>query len=314
MPATPTAEHVIDASTAPVRSRLPARPPGGIRDGNGPEPSGAAGRTDLAMTLERTQVLFFDPASYASRRGVKAAAAEVVRHARLGRRVAVVAAADPERVHAALTLANALPATGDDTEQAEILARPHVEAAERLAVAVRELGVRVTVLEPAEVGPTTRGVRLDAEPRRLDVPAVAEALSQADVVVLPAGVGRTEEGAPSVLGAGGEELSAVFVADRLAAPLRLVREEAERTFTSISHDDAVRSDGRVISRRAALYARRRWVRYEIGSAGRDRATFVGDVPTLGRQGVCEHRVRSLAAPGAAATLEVSEPEYAGHGC
>jgi len=152
------------------------------------------------------------------------------------------------------TPAAAVPAVTTAPDDLIALADEQAQRATRQAATLRGdlawVGLNVVLLDPADVGPIARGHALSAEPRVLKVPAIAELAGDAPVIVLPGGVGASETGDAVSLGDGGDVLSAVFVADRLALPLTLLRS-----------DDA---DGPP-PRRAALLARDRGVEVDHAS-------------------------------------------------
>jgi len=157
-----------------------------------------------------------------------------------GHRVIVIACAGEARRTAGVNKANRLPASADAFEIARTMLEPDLRAGEALAQALLDSGIDAALLAPEERAPLTRGGALDAEPRVLDASAFSAALGESPVVILAGGVGRDFDGQLTSLGADGGALSAVFVADRLALPLRIQLEAGESA----------------LPRKAALFARK----------------------------------------------------------
>jgi homoserine dehydrogenase len=225
-----------------------------------------------------------------SERDLAQAVHEVYRWAREGPVVAVVSAlrgttdgliAQAERVGprpqpAALA---ALVATG---EQA---------AAALMVLALDRAGLPAEVLDAARLGLRTRGALLEADPVHLETGVLDRVLGSGAVAVVPGFLGRTVDGAISLLGRGGSDYTAVFLADRLrAARCRLIkdtdglydrdpaRQAGGRRYASLSWDDALRLGGGVVQPRALRFARSRRLEFEVGTWRAAAATRVGPGP------------------------------------
>src|SRR6476620_533115 len=96
---------------------------------------------------------------------------------------------------------------------AALLATGETSSSALLGLALQQAGVPATVLNPEQAGLQTVGPVLDAELIALDKPRLVTAL-QKGVVVLPGFVGRGE-GETTLLGRGGSDLTALFVAQQL---------------------------------------------------------------------------------------------------
>lgn len=224
-------------------------------------------------------VVFFESAlwSASGARGIAAEVARLVR-ASAGRRVVVVASAEQSALESAAARVARLHAMSDEAERAALLSVPEIEAAGRLSIELARLGIAASVADPHAVGPITRGAALDAEPRRLNVPELARALHRTPVVILPGAMGRDEAGTLTHLGWDGAELLAAFVADRLALRLRVVRAAGLPASPMVELDHAVElswGSGRLVSRKTALYARKRGLWIDIATPGDDRTSSLG---------------------------------------
>ncbi len=162
----------------------------------------------------RTAVLKFGSSVLRSTSDLPLAVHEIYREWRSGRRVLAVAAG----------------CTGDDLlKRAEQLGLPpqpeglaallgtgETASAALLTLALDRSGIPATLLDPTQIGLLTHGDPLDADPVAVDVPYLQDELERA-VVVVPGAVGRDRAGRPTLLGRGGPERTAHFLARALGA-------------------------------------------------------------------------------------------------
>lgn len=183
---------------------------------------------------------------------------------------------------------------------ATLLATGEQTSASLLGLALDRAGVPVEVLDAASISLRTGGTLTDAFPESLDAGRILRAFDVASVVVLPGFIGRDASGRTTLLGRGGSDLTALFVAERLIAAgadatrCRLVKDvdglyesdpaEADeasrpRRFKQVHWDGALSLDGGIVQHKAVRYAKERRLAFEVGAALRDDATLVGDVDT-----------------------------------
>ena len=183
---------------------------------------------------------------------------------------------------------------------ATLLATGEQTSAALLGLALDRAGVPVEVLDAASISLRTGGTLTDAFPESLDAGRILRAFGVASVVVLPGFIGRDAAGRTTLLGRGGSDLTALFVAERLIAAgadatrCRLVKDvdglyesdpaEADeaappRRFKQVHWDGALSLDGGIVQHKAVRYAREKRLAFEVGAALRDDATLVGDVDT-----------------------------------
>ncbi|CAG0991375.1 Aspartate kinase [Phycisphaerales bacterium] len=180
----------------------------------------------------------------------------------------------------------ALVATGEHTSAAA------------LALALDAGGVSAATLDAAGIGLRTSAEALDASPRDLDVEALRTALSASRVVVVPGFVGRDERLRTTLLGRGGSDLTALFIAGRLRARCRLVKDvpglferdpkvdEAARLYSRVSWDGALALDGGIVQQKGVRFAKEIGLEFEVGALGEEFATRVGgEVCEFAREGV-----------------------------
>jgi len=218
-----------------------------------------------------------------------AAADEVNRFVRDGFRVVAVVSAVEGRTDE--LIARAARFGGADEASAALIGTGELESAALLGLALGRRGVSAHLLDAAAMGLGTIGGLRDAEVESLDSAAFARAFASADVVVVPGFVGRDGLGCTTLLGRGGSDLTAMFIAAELGARCRLVKDvdglyerdpalpgPTPRRFESLGWDDALRLDGSIVQHKGVRFARERRVWFEVTSLGADEATLVGDEP------------------------------------
>ena len=171
---------------------------------------------------------------------------------------------------------------------AALVATGEQAAAALLALALDRAGLPAEMLDAARLGLLTRGALLESEPVHLDAGALRGVLGSGTVAVVPGFLGRTEEGATSLLGRGGSDYTAVFLAHRLGADrCRLIkdtgglydrdpaRHAGARRYATLSWSEPLRLDGGVVQHRAVRFARERRLAFEVAGWHGARAMVVG---------------------------------------
>lgn len=169
-----------------------------------------------------------------------------------------------------------------------------LQAAALLALALGRSGIDSVLLDAAAAGLRTTGPVLDAEPSCLDVERVRRALEGAPVVVVPGFIGRDAQGGTTLLGRGGSDLTALFIASRLGARCRLVKDvdglydrdpagregSTARRFERVSYDDVLMLDEGIVQHKAVRLARTLGLEFEVGPMGPAPGTTVGAGETI----------------------------------
>ncbi|MBM3962642.1 MAG: homoserine dehydrogenase, partial [Planctomycetes bacterium] len=201
---------------------------------------------------------------------------EVYRHVRAGFAVVAVVSALHGETDGLVARARALDAEPDPQALACLLATGERASAAWLALAARRAGLACEVAAVERIGLRVRGDALDAEPVGLDVEALRALLRRSQVVVVPGFAGIDDAGRTALLGRGGSDLTALFLAQRLGARCRLVKDvdglyerdpalpgPPARSFAAVRHDDALALDGRIVQHKAVRFAQRHGLSFEI---------------------------------------------------
>ncbi|GMV27492.1 MAG: hypothetical protein AMXMBFR58_35230 [Phycisphaerae bacterium] len=214
---------------------------------------------------------------------------EAYRWLRAGSRVVVVVSAFEGTTDRLLSQARSYSENADDKACALLLATGEFTTASLLALAFARAGVKAQVLGPQAIGLRTRGQGTNADPASVDRRVIDCALEQSPVVIIPGFVGVDEINQFTLLGRGGSDLTALFLAAELGATrCRLIKDvdglydrdpalpgPPARRFRSVSWETALTLDGGVIQHKAVLLARARGLSIEVGSFQRSDVTLVG---------------------------------------
>ncbi|HTF91120.1 MAG TPA: hypothetical protein VK843_22080, partial [Planctomycetota bacterium] len=244
------------------------------------------------MSSQRIRVLKFGSSVLSSRRDISQALHEIYRELRDGVRVVAVVSALGRTTNRLLASARRTGPRPDPAALALLLATGEAQSVALLALALERAGISAEVLDPARIGLRTRGPLLDADPIDLDVEVVRLALREKAVVVIPGFVGSDAQGRTSLLGRGGSDLSALFLAQRLGASCRLIKDVpgvfdrdpaqeagSARRFAVLDWDDAIAVGGRIVQEKALRFAREQGLEFEVGALESTDTTLIGRGPS-----------------------------------
>lgn len=171
---------------------------------------------------------------------------------------------------------------------ASYVATGEAQAVALLGLALGRAGIKAEVLDAASIGLRTEGPPLDSRTRSVDARALERALERSPVVLLPGFVGRDEVGRTTLLGRGGSDLTALFVAHALGARCRLMKDVdglydrdpacargTARRYARVRFDDVLSLDEGIVQHKAVRFARERGVQFEVGAMGSRDVTLVG---------------------------------------
>lgn len=223
------------------------------------------------------------------------AVAEIGRWTRRGFRVVAVVSALGETTDR--LIARGLAAAGgerpDDIAFAALQALGEAEAVALLGVALARAGISANVADAGAIGLRTTGPTLDAATESIDAGAVWRLLADRPVLVLPGFVGRDELGRATLLGRGGSDLTALFLADRVRAERCVLFKDVDglydrdpaadasaRRFAAVSWEDVLRLDEGIVQHKAVRFARDRRLAFNVACLGADSGTLVGPGPTV----------------------------------
>ncbi|MEP6344099.1 MAG: hypothetical protein ABJ275_12370 [Maricaulaceae bacterium] len=216
------------------------------------------------------------------------AASEIYRHYRQGQNVVAVTSAQGDETDVLMAEARRIGPDGLPKNLAELIQLGERRSAARLALALERIGAPAFVRQARDLGLKAKGPRMDAELVDLNVPQLEQDLKDHDVVVMPGYVAIGDKDRPALLGNGGADLSALYVAHRLGVEAILLKDidgiythdpkqgDAGR-FTDITWDEAKAVAGPLIAPKALDFAAANKVPFRVGTPGVPRYTRVGSI-------------------------------------
>lgn len=227
---------------------------------------------------------------------------EIYRWVRAGHRVIAVVSAMQNTTDELLNRAKSM--GGGDHGVAALLATGEATSTALLWLALARAGVPALALDEVRLGLRTRGPILDSEPCALDTRSVLCGLEKVPVVVAPGFVGRQQDGAISLLGRGGSDLSAIFLAQEVQAEsCRLIKDVdgifecdpargalSPRRYRTMTWAEAARVGHGVVQRKALDFAERHRRFFEVAALNSEqpslicdqRASFYGSTQEFGK--------------------------------
>jgi len=232
-------------------------------------------------------VLKFGSSVLRSETDLPRAVHEIYRHWRSGNHVVAVASALGNTTNRLLRLANDVSHEPAHPAVAALVSSGETTSSALLTLALDRAGIPAKLLDPAQAGLRTVGNESDSEPVSLDVARLRKELEQS-VVVLPGFAGRNDQGDTTLLGRGGSDLSAIFVAQQLGAHCILLKdvdglytsdpansERALLRFRGAKYETALHVGGSLVQSKAVQYAAKHCVRFEISAISAGTGTEIG---------------------------------------
>lgn len=214
---------------------------------------------------------------------------EIYREWRAGRRVVAVVSA-----FAGVTdqrFAQTRAATADLYEQAAWVAGGEEESGTQLAAALNNNGVSARYVDAREAGLRAHGDPHESTPVSLNTEFLRACLQEHAVLVVPGFIAQDIQGRCVLLGRGGSDLTALFLAKNLNAYCRLLKdvdgvyesdpaiaENHAQRFHRLSWRSALEIGGRIIQPRALQFAQSHGQLFEVACVGSNLSTHVDHGP------------------------------------
>lgn len=235
-------------------------------------------------------VLKFGSSVLRSAADFPAAVHEIYSWYRRGWRVIAIVSAIGDTTESLLREARAFTAEPEPNATAELLATGERHSAALLGIALDRAGIVARVLDPREIGLTTQGTVLDSEAVDVDRDRFDSLLDEYPVLVVPGFFGYGENGRLHLLGRGGSDLTAIYLATTLGARrCRLVkdvdgvyeRDPALTTsaplqrFATMGYAEAVERAAQLIQPKAVRFLERHAASAEVAAVAHPYETVVG---------------------------------------
>jgi homoserine dehydrogenase len=214
---------------------------------------------------------------------------EIYREWRAGRQVIAVVSAFSGVTDRRFAQARA--ATADLHEQAAWVAGGEEESGTKLAVALQANGVSARYVDARVAGLRAHGDPHESTPVALNADYLRECLQEHAVLIVPGFIAQDIQGRTVLLGRGGSDLTALFVAKSLDARCRLIKdvdgvyesdpaveENHAQRFSRLSWRTALEIGGRIIQSRALQFAQSHGQAFEVACVGSNISTVVDAGP------------------------------------
>lgn len=238
-----------------------------------------------------TLVLNFGHSVLSSLSDYTEAASEIYRHHRRGYNIVAVTSAQGDQTDMLMAEARRIGPEGGTRNLPELLQLGERRSAALLALALERIGAPAFVRQARDLGLTATGDPMNAVLTGLNTGQLMQDLKDHDIVVMPGFVAIGEKDRAVLLGQGGADLTALYVADQLGAPALLLKDvdgvydrdpkqgsdTPARRYPRVSYADVRRKAAPLIASRALDYAESVGQRFRIGAPGVAGSTQVGDV-------------------------------------
>ena len=266
----------------------------------------------VRSSLDEIIVLKFGGSVLRDVASLRGAVHEIYRWRRQGVKVVAVVSALAGETDRLLSLCERVCDDVSGYAKASVAAIGELTSAGLLGVQLERAGIPSCVITPAAASLIAAGDPLDSSPASVNTRVIHEALDRDGVVVFPGFVGVDARARLVLLGRGGSDLSALFLAAELgSARCRLIKDVDglyERDpagehpppprFEHATWDDALRTDGSIIQHKATRFAKRLGLAFELGSINSEQVTRIGPGPTRVAAGPSRRAPRTVALLGA----------------
>ncbi len=212
---------------------------------------------------------------------------EIYRYVRQGHLVVAVVSAFAGETDRLLNHARKYGEAADPSATASLVSLGEANSVALLGLALDQAGIPVNILDSAGMGLKTIGLPTDSRPSGLDVENVRRALAQKPVLVVPGFVGRDELGRVTLLGRGGSDFTALFIAGQLGAQQCVLIKDVDglydadpatnknaKRYERVSYDEVLNLPEGIVQHKAVRYTRDVSLNFGVGSMGHRVATWV----------------------------------------
>lgn len=178
--------------------------------------------------------------------------------------------------------------TADEASTAALLATGEATTVALLGLALAKAGTPASVLDASAIGLKTEGPLLDSRAVSIDRGAVQRAFTRRPIIVVPGFLGRDEHGQTTLLGRGGSDLTALFLAGELFADQCVLLKDVDglydrdpsedpagaRRYLRANYEEVLQLTGGIVQHKAVRYARDRRTQFTVACCGRFDGTLI----------------------------------------
>lgn len=225
------------------------------------------------------------------------AASEIYSHYRKGQNVVAVMSAQRDATDSLMAEARAVGPEGVARNLPELVHLGERRSAALLALALERIGAPAFVRQARDLGLRAKGPSTEAELVGMNVEQLEEDLKNHDIIVMPGYVGIGEKDRPVLLGNGGADMTAIYVAQQLGVKALLLKDvdgvyehdprgsgPTPKRYSKISWEDAMNRAGPLVASKAMKYAQENALDFDIGTIGVPIYTTVGAVTSTPKAG------------------------------
>ncbi|WP_443750506.1 amino acid kinase family protein [Asticcacaulis solisilvae] len=251
-----------------------------------------------------TLVLKFGGSVLTSESALQRAVSEVYRHVRDAHKVIAVVSAFKGQTDQLLRLAGAYTQASTSSATPHLLATGEMRAATLFAMACERSGIVTRFRSAYEIGLTADGEHLNANPTGVKPEVLQNDLQGVDLVVVPGYVAENAAGEPVLLGRGGSDLTAVYIAGALNIPVRLIKDvdavydadpatvgESAKPYEALSWAEATKIAFPVVQSKAMRYAADKGMTVEVAALTKGYETVLGAETKLRKTPTLKRRIR-----------------------
>ena len=219
------------------------------------------------------------------------AVAEIYRHYREGKRVLSIVSAFAGVTDRLLDEADLH--QGEDTATiAALLSTGEIASAAQLTFALHQAGIPSRLVDPRDMDLTASGDRANAVLSGVNLSKLKALMSETPVLVIPGFFAASDEGGLALLGRGGSDLSALYLASELKAACILLKDvdglyDADpalavrpRRFSQADYATAEFCGGSLVQPKAIRFARDRSMVLHVARVGHPFGTRISEDPAI----------------------------------
>ena len=238
-------------------------------------------------------VLKFGGSVLTSEAALHRCVAEIYRYTRDGHKVVALVSAFKGETDRLMRLAASYTEASRSLATSHLLATAETQAATLLAMACERSGLSTAFRNAVEIGLLAQGERLNAQPVSIQIERIKADLEGHDLVVIPGFIAQGTHGEPVLLGRGGTDFSAVYIAKQLDASVRLYKDvdavydadpatigDAAKPYAGLSWDDAQKIAFPVVQAKAMQWAAKCEQPIEVTALARSHMTLLGAQQSL----------------------------------
>ena len=251
-----------------------------------------------------TLVIKFGGSVLTSESALQRAVSEIYRYVRDGHKLVAVVSAFKGQTDQLLRLAGTYTQASSSSATPHLVATGEMRAATLLAMACERSGVAARFRSAYEIGLIADGEHLNANPVSMKPEVLRRDLETVDLVVVPGYVAENAAGEPVLLGRGGSDLTAVFIAGALGVNVRLYKDvdaiydadpatvgDAARPYGALDWDEALKIAFPVVQNKAMRYASDQGMTVEVAGLAKGYHTVLGAETALRTTPVLKRKIR-----------------------